>query len=104
MGYGGTILIPRSPHGELNIIKAIESRRMRLVGQVGRLGDMRKAYSISVTKPKGKRSFGRHRRRGENIRTDLREITWEYVDWMHLAHDWDQWWDLLNTVIKLLVP
>jgi hypothetical protein len=27
MGYGGTILIPRSPHGELNIVRVIKSRK-----------------------------------------------------------------------------
>jgi hypothetical protein len=35
---------------------------------------------------------------------DLREIWWENVDWMHLAQDRDQWWDLSNMVMNLQVP
>jgi hypothetical protein len=46
---------------------------------------------ISVRKYEGKRQLGRPRHRWEdNIRMDLREIGWEGVDWMHLAHDKDQ--------------
>jgi hypothetical protein len=34
------------------------------------------------------RSLGRPRRRWEdNIRMNLREIGWEFVDWIHLAQD-----------------
>jgi hypothetical protein len=32
---------------------------------------------------------------------NLREMGWEGVDWMHLAEDWDQRWDLVNTVMNL---
>jgi hypothetical protein len=48
---------------------------------------LRKAYSILVGIPEGKRSLGRPRRRwDDNIRMDLREINWEGgVEWMHLA-------------------
>jgi len=35
---------------------------------------------------------------------DLREIGWEVVDWMHLAKDSYQWWDLVNTVMNVWVP
>jgi hypothetical protein len=39
-----------------------------------------------VGKPEGKRSLGRPRPRWEyNIRMDLREIGWDYEDWMQLA-------------------
>jgi hypothetical protein len=34
---------------------------------------------------------------------DLREIGWQGVDWMNLAHDRDQWQALLNTVINIRV-
>jgi hypothetical protein len=27
----------------------------------------------------------------DNIRMDLTEIRWEGVNWIHLAHDRDQW-------------
>jgi len=41
MGYGGAILIPRSPHGEPNTIRVIKSRRMRWAGHVARVGEKR---------------------------------------------------------------
>jgi hypothetical protein len=41
---------------------------------------------------------------GKNIRMDLREIGWECLDWMHLTQDSDQWWGLVNTVMKHTVP
>jgi hypothetical protein len=47
---------------------------------------------IVVGKPEVKRALGRRRRRWQdNIRTDLREIWWEGVDWIHLAQDRSQW-------------
>jgi hypothetical protein len=53
--------------------------------------DMKNAYTILVGKPEGKKPLGRPRRRWlDNIRTDLREIAWEVVDWIHLAQDRDQ--------------
>jgi hypothetical protein len=32
---------------------------------------------------------------------DLRKINLESLDWIHLAQDRDQWWALVNTVMKL---
>jgi hypothetical protein len=49
-------------HASPNIIRAIESRRMRWAGYVARMGKMRNAYKILVGKPKG-REIGRLRRR-----------------------------------------
>jgi hypothetical protein len=37
-------------------------------------------------------------------RTDLGEIGWEDVDWIHLAQDRNQWQALVNTVINFWVP
>jgi len=31
---------------------------------------------------------------------DLRKTGWEGVDWIHLAHDRDQWWALVNTIMN----
>jgi len=33
----------------------------------------------------------------------LREIRWEGVDWIHLAHDRDQWKILVNAVMNFWV-
>jgi hypothetical protein len=32
------------------------------------------------------------------------KIGWGYIDWIHLAQDKDQWWTLVNTVIRIRVP
>jgi hypothetical protein len=49
---------------------------------------MRNAYSFFVGKREEKRQFGGRRRRWEdNIRMYLREVGWEVVGWIHLAHD-----------------
>jgi hypothetical protein len=64
-----------------------------------------KRNSIFVGKLVQKRLLRRPRCRWEdNIRTDLRKIGWEGVDWMHLAQDRDQWWDIVNTVTNSWVP
>jgi hypothetical protein len=56
------------------------------------MGEMRNAYKTLVGKPEGKRPFGRPSRRWEdNIKTDLREIGFGSVDWIHLATDKDRW-------------
>jgi hypothetical protein len=63
---------------------------------------MRKAYSMLVGKPEGKRLLGGSRYRWEdNIRIDLGEIGWESVDWIHLAQDREQWRALVNTIMNL---
>jgi hypothetical protein len=35
---------------------------------------------------------------------DVREIGWKVVDWVLLAQERNQWWDLVNTVMNFLVP
>jgi hypothetical protein len=50
------------------------------------------AYKILVRKPEGKRPLKRPRCRWEdNIRMYLREIGWEDLDRLHVAHDMEQW-------------
>jgi hypothetical protein len=49
--------------------------------------------------------LGRLRRRWvNNIKIDLREIGWDGVDWIALAHDRNQWRALVNTVMNLRIP
>jgi hypothetical protein len=87
------------------IIRLIKSKRMRGSGHVALMGVMKNAYKILVRKPEERRLLERPRHRWEvNIRIDLREICWEDVDWIHLAQDRDQWWDVVNTIIDLRVP
>jgi hypothetical protein len=57
---------------------------------------MMNAYRVLVRKPEGKRPLGRPRQRGEDIRMDLREIGWEFVDCIHVVQDKNKWWALVN--------
>jgi hypothetical protein len=69
-----------------SIIRIIKSRRMRWAGHVARMGAKRKAYTMLMRKPEGKRPLGRLRRRWvDNIKMDLREIGWGGRDWIDLA-------------------
>jgi hypothetical protein len=66
------------------------------------MDEIRNAYKILVGIPEGKRPLGRFRPVWEdNIRIDIREIRYEGVDWIDLAHDRDQWRALVNTVMNL---
>ena len=57
-----------------NIVRVINSRRMRRAGQVERRGDRSGVDRVLVGKPEGKRQHGRPRRRWEdNIKVDLQE-------------------------------
>jgi hypothetical protein len=40
----------------------------------------------------------------DNIKIDLREISWDGMDRIYLAQKRDQWRVLVNTVINLWVP
>jgi hypothetical protein len=46
-----------------DIIRQINSRRMRWAGHVARMGEERKLYKVLVVKPEGKNPLGRPRRR-----------------------------------------
>jgi hypothetical protein len=69
------------------------------------MGEMRNAYKILVGKPEGKRPFGRPVRTWENnIRMDLTEIGWEFVDCNTLGQDREHWRAFVNAVMNLRVP
>jgi hypothetical protein len=58
----------------------IKSRRMRQAGHVAWM-EKRSTYRLLVRKPEGQRPLGRQRRRWvDNIKMDLREIGWDYMD------------------------
>jgi len=46
-----------------NIVRVIESRRLRWAGHVARKGERKGVYRVLVGKHEGKRPFGRSRRR-----------------------------------------
>jgi hypothetical protein len=63
-----------------------------------RHGEKRKAYGVSVGKPKERKPLGRSILRWEdNIKMDLREIEWGCMDWIYLVPNMDQWRALVNT-------
>jgi hypothetical protein len=82
----------------------MKSRRIIWAGHVACMEEMRNAYKILVVNPEGKRPLGRPGNRLEDIRMDLRERGLEGVDWIHLAHDRDQWRALFNTTMNVRVP
>ena len=64
-----------------DIVRVIESRRMRWAGHVARMGERRGVYRVMVRIPEGKRPLGRPRHRWEdNIKMDFQEVDWGGVD------------------------
>jgi hypothetical protein len=85
-----------------DIIRTINSRRMRWVGHVARMEEKKTAYRLLVGKPEGKRPLGRPRcRRVDNVRMDLGEVGWGDVDW--IGQDRNRWRALVNSVLNFRV-
>jgi hypothetical protein len=69
------------------------------------MGEMRNAHRILVKETNKKRPLGRPKSRWErNIEMDLKEIEYDGVYQIHLAHDRNQWQSPLNMVINFQVP
>jgi hypothetical protein len=67
-------------------MRVMKSRTMTWAEHVGRMEEIRNMYKILVGKPEENNPLGRTRYRLEsNIKMDLKEITWEYVNWIYLA-------------------
>ena len=62
-------------------------------------------YRVLVWKPDGRRPLGRPRRRWvDNIRMDLQEVGFGYMDWIGLAQDRDRCRTVVSAVMNLRVP
>ena len=88
-----------------NIVRVVNSRRMRWARHVMRMAEGRGVHRVLVGKPEGKRPLGRPRRRWEdNIKMDLQEVRGSCGHWKELAQDRDRWRALVGTVRNLRVP
>jgi hypothetical protein len=76
-------------HSSPNIIRQIESRRMRWAGQVARVGEERKVYKVLMGKPEGKRPLRRRGCRWEDvIRMALGGVgwvVWSAFSWLRIG-------------------
>jgi len=92
-------------YSSTNIVRVINSRRMRWAGHVARIGEERGVYRVLVGKTEGKTPLARPRRRWvDNIRTDVQEVVCGYMDWIGRAQDRDRWRTLVSAVMNLRVP
>jgi hypothetical protein len=88
-----------------NIIRVIKSRRIKWIGHVSWMEEMRNVYNSLVGKTEKERPLGRNSCRWyNNIGMDIKEIWWEGVDWIHQVQERVQMWALVNTVMSLRVP
>jgi hypothetical protein len=72
----------RKLHNELRDLYSSPIMRMKWVGHLAWMGEMRNANKLLVGKPEGKRPLGRARHRWvDNIKLGLREIGWTGLDW-----------------------
>jgi len=63
------------------------------------------AYRVLVGKPEEKRPLGRPRCRWvDNIRVDLQEVEYGYVDWIGVAQDRDRWRTFVSAAMNLRIP
>jgi hypothetical protein len=65
---------------------------------------MRRAYLFFSEKLNGRDHSGPTCRCVDSIRMHLRETRWEETDWVHLNQYRDQWWSLVNMVMKRQNP
>jgi hypothetical protein len=87
-----------------NIVRVIESRRMRWAGHVAHMGEGRGVYRVLVGRSEGKRPLGRPGSRWkDNIKMDLKDVGIDGANWIQLAQDRVQWRAFVNMVMNLRV-
>jgi hypothetical protein len=82
----------------------IKLRKMRWALDVGRMGQAINSHKPFVEKPEGKKLLARNVCIwGDNIKIYLKTVRYHVVDWIHLAQNIIQKWEILNTVINLWI-
>ena len=71
---------------------------------VARMGEERGVYRVLMGKPVGRRPLGRPSRRWVDIRLDLQEVGFGYMDWIGLAQGRDRWRTHVSELMNLWVP
>ena len=85
-----------------NIVRVIQSRRLRWAGLVARMEEGRSILKMLIGTPTGKRPLGRPRSRWEdNIRMDIKRICINTKNCVDSAQDRDYWRTLLNAALNL---
>ena len=75
-------------HRSSSIVRVINSRRIRWAGHIARIEEGINYLKLLTSKPTGKRSLGRPRRRWkDNIRLDLKEIGINTKNWIDSAQE-----------------
>jgi hypothetical protein len=88
-----------------NIVRVINSRRIRWAGHVARAEEGRGIYRFLVGTPESKRQLGEPRLRWVyNIKMDFREMCIDRSNWIWLAQDSVQWRACANMVMNLQFP
>jgi hypothetical protein len=82
----------------------VNIRRIRWLGNVAHTGGMRNAHKIYFENLKGGDQLENLSVYGRIILEWILRIRLESVSWIPLAQDTDQWWALMNTVMKFRVP
>jgi len=73
-------------------------------GACGTHGGRKRALTVLVGRPEGKRQLVRTGRNWEdNIKMDLQEVGWGGMDWIDPAQDRDKWRALVNAVMNLTI-
>jgi hypothetical protein len=67
------------------------------------MGERRVAYRVLEWKPERKGLLGRPRLSWEdNIKVDLQDVGWRFIDWIDLAQGMDSWRDLV--IFRWAIP
>jgi hypothetical protein len=83
----------------------VKSIRVKGVGHITNMGEMKMHTTFQSKNPNGKAHLGRSGDKEEDhIKMDVKETLSKGVNWIHLAQDGFQWWALVNTATNLRVP